>query len=227
MVIGDVVDTLAQLHAYWWQHPLIGGDTFSVGFWSRNVERFTQYHARRRASWERLYAQEQQWFPTELSTFYEHLLAHLEQHWQRYLLPRFIDQQGLTLCHNDAYFANFLVPNVGGAGDTYLIDWQSPTFDIGAYDLVNLCATFWTSAQRHKLDREMSILQRYHHGLMRNSVNGYSWEELLLDYRAGLIYWVLVPVQDGADGSAKEYWWPKMQCLIAAFQEWECEELLA
>ena len=43
---------------------------------------------------------------------------------------------------------------------------------------------------------------------------------------AGLIYWLLVPVQDCYGGSSKEYWWPKMQCLVAAFREWDCERLL-
>lgn len=49
---------------------------------------------------------------------------------------------------------------------------------------------------------------------------------MLLDYRHGLIYWLLVPVQDCYGGAGNEYWWPKMQCLVAAFQDWECERLL-
>lgn len=226
MVIGAVVDTLAQLHAYWWQHPLLAAETFAVGYWSRNADRFAQYLARRRYSWERLYAQEQAWFPAELRLFYEQLFDHLEVHWQRYLYPRFQTNENITLIHGDAYFANFLAPKVGATGRTYLLDWQSPSFDLGAYDLVNLVATFWTSQQRNQLDREMSILQRYHHGLLRHGVTNYSWEQLLTDYRAGLIFWLLMPVQDGADGAAKDYWWPKMQCLLAAFDEWECGRLL-
>ncbi|MEZ4868628.1 MAG: phosphotransferase [Caldilineaceae bacterium] len=226
LVIGAVVDTLAQLHAYWWEHPLLSRATFPVGFWSRNAERFALYLARRQNSWARLSAQHQDWFPAELRTLYENLFAHLHGHWERYLWPRFQAQAKLTLIHGDAYFANFLTPKEGATGRTYLIDWQSPGFGLGAYDLVNLCATFWSSAQRNQLDREMSILQRYHHGLLRHGVTGYGWEDLLTDYRSGLIFWLLMPVQDGADGAAKSYWWPKLQCLVTAYQEWECERLL-
>ena len=43
---------------------------------------------------------------------------------------------------------------------------------------------------------------------------------------AMLIYWLLVPVQDRYGGAGKAYWWPKMQCLVAAFQDWQCEALL-
>ena len=70
------------------------------------------------------------------------------------------------------------------------------------------------------------MLRRYHAVLQRNGVQDYAWDDLLTDYRTGLIFWLLMPVQDGYDGSGKEYWWPKMQCLVAAFREWHCEQLL-
>lgn len=71
-----------------------------------------------------------------------------------------------------------------------------------------------------------NILHRYHNALLAHGVEIYSWEDLLRDYQMGLIYWVLMPVQDCAGGSSRDYWWPKMQCLVAAFQEWGCEKLL-
>ena len=106
------------------------------------------------------------------------------------------------------------------------LHWQSPVVDIGGYDLANLCATFWTPEQRQEGQREQKILRRYHWALQSYGVQGYSWDDLIADYQAGLIYWLLVPVQDRRDGAPKEYWWPKMQCLAAAFREWRCETLL-
>ncbi len=47
----------------------------------------------------------------------------------------------------------------------------------------------------------------------------YEWDDILTDYKLGLIFWPLMPVQDGADGSRKEYWWPKMHSLAAAFRD--------
>jgi hypothetical protein len=132
----------------------------------------------------------------------------------------------LTLVHGDAYFANFLCPRPPATGPTYLLDWQSPEVDVGGNDLVNLCATFWTSEQRHQGQRELQILRRYYATLQAHGVSQYSWEDLRTDYQHGLIFWLLMPVQDAADGSHKDYWWPKMQCLVAAFQDWHCEELL-
>ena len=74
--------------------------------------------------------------------------------------------------------------------------------------------------------REQQILRRYHAMLQAQGVRDYAWGDLLTDYRTGLIYWLLVPVQDRYGGAGKDYWWPKMQCLVAAFREWDCADLL-
>ncbi|MDQ2998236.1 MAG: hypothetical protein M3R61_14460, partial [Chloroflexota bacterium] len=52
--IERVVDALAQHHAYWWDHALLTGTTFEIGYWSRNAERFGLYLQRRRISWDSL-----------------------------------------------------------------------------------------------------------------------------------------------------------------------------
>ncbi len=224
--IEAVVDALGQLHAYWWEHPLLQTDVFEVGYWSRNAERFEQYLQRRIASWESLIASESAWFPDYLRELYEQVIVYLPGYWERYVRSRFSTKTNLTLQHGDAYFANFLCPKVPGKAPTYLLDWQSYSFDIGGYDLVNLCATFWTPEQRHANQSEETVLRRYYAGLQAYGVKNYSWDDLLTDYRMGLIYWLFMPVQDRFGGSSKDYWWPKMQCITEAFQEWHCEDLL-
>jgi thiamine kinase-like enzyme len=225
-VITRVVDTLAELHAYWWGHPLLDTGQFPIGYWSYTLDRFTRYLEKRAAAWSRLMPAESSWFPLELRTLYEQLFARLPGMWERYLEPRFRATRHLTLIHGDAYFCNFLCPRPGADGSTYLLDWQSPSFDIGGYDLVNLCATFWTSEQRHEEQREDRILRRYLQTLQDHGVRDYGWDDLVIDYQLGLIFWTLMPVQDAADGSETAYWWPKMRCLTSAFAEWRCAALL-
>jgi|GEM_PF-661771 len=224
--IEPVIETLAHLHAYWWEHPLVETETFDVGYWSRNAERFEQYLQRRTTSWKSFLKQEGDWFPGDLRDLYDQVLGRLQHHWQHYLEPRFRARRNLTLTHGDAYFANFLCPQEPTPSATYLLDWQSPSFDIGGYDLANLCATFWTAEQRHEAQREETILHRYHTVIQAHGVKGYSWDDLVTDYKTGLIVWLFIPVQDCYDGASKDYWWPKMQCLVAAFRDWHCEDLL-
>ncbi len=68
------------------------------------------------------------------------------------------------------------------------MDWQSPSCDLAAYDLVNLLATFWTRDQRQEENREITLLRRYHQGLQSNGVQNHTWEDLMADYRAALIF---------------------------------------
>jgi len=224
--IDAVVDTLARLHAYWWDHPELGTGQFEVGYWNRNAERFQHYLARRRTAWDALAADEHAWFPAELRSLYERVLGQLSVHWEHYLKPRFEPRSKLTLVHGDSYFANFLCPRTPGTGATYLLDWQSPSVDLGGYDLANLIAAFWTSQQRNDDQREQRMLRRYYTGLQTHGVSDYTWDELVTDYQTGLIFWFLMPLQDRYDGALREYWWPKMQCVVAAFGEWQCETLL-
>lgn len=221
-----VVDTLAQFHAYWWEHSLLGTGVAQMGSWWQDQANYTHEIERREASWASLIAAERTWFPEHLQRLYEDALMGLPRLWEQHHEPRLATLHNLTLTHNDAYFANFLCPNEGTTGETYLIDWQGPAAGRGADDLANLMATFWTSAQRNEEQRETKILRRYLDVLQMHGVQNYTWEELLVDYRIGVIEWLFQPVQDRADGTGKEYWWPKLQCLAAAFQDLNCAELL-
>jgi thiamine kinase-like enzyme len=196
-----------------------------TGHWSADAARFDAYLTRRRAAWHRVRTTHADLLGSDLRRFYDRLLAALPRHWQADLQPRMAARADLTLLHGDAYACNFLVPRTT-PGETYLLDWQSPTFDIGARDLANLCATFWTRAQRREQDREQRVLDNYHEQLANRGVAGYSMANLLDDYRRALVAWVFVPVQDAADGSALSYWRPKMDCLVAAYQDWGCDQLL-
>jgi thiamine kinase-like enzyme len=224
--IRQVTEALARHHAYWWDRPLLHAGAFAVGYWSRDAERFRLYRERRRAAWDRLLAGAGSSLPADVRDRYDDVLGRLERHWARVLEPRFRTRTHLTLVHGDTYFPNFLCPRPGVTAETYLIDWQSPATDLAGYDLANLLATFWTREQRRAAQREQHILAHYHRTLVAHGVHGYSWEDLLADYRAGLIFWLLMPVQDGGDGAPQSYWWPKMQCVLAAFADWGCDELL-
>lgn len=159
--------------------------------------------------------------PEEVRSGYEACLKLLPRLWEKHLNPRFSSGKQLTLIHGDAYFSNFLVPRQR-PGSTYLIDWQSPQVHIWGEDLANLLATFWTRAQRQEGQREEQALRRFYQTLIAHGVSAYSWNELLRDYRLGLIDWLFMPVWDAANGSSRDYWWPKMHCLFQAFQDWEC-----
>jgi hypothetical protein len=194
------VTALALHHAYWWDHPELLTGRFEVGSWSRNLERAAAYATRRRAA-----SASVDWnlVEPEDADLCRQVLEHTEAHARAQLIPRFTAGRNLTLTHGDAYFTNFLCSHSGP--EAYLVDWQSPEVDQLGSDLALLLASFWTQQQRHEQSRELRCLQLYHQSLLDNGVSHYAWDDLVTDYRSGLLYWLLVPLQDAADGSPPAY----------------------
>jgi DNA-binding transcriptional MerR regulator/thiamine kinase-like enzyme len=224
--IDQVVDALARLHAFWWDNPLLRDGLFPLLDFNGDTTRWSAYEQHRTKSWESADADESNPVPSEAHRVVEQVYAGFGSHWYAYMKDRVGTRQNLTLMHGDTYFVNFLVPNDSAADGAVLLDWQCPTGNIGAFDLVNLCATFWTREQRKDCDREARILHRYHDGLVASGITDYTWDQLCEDYRAGIIYWLLVPIQDAHDGAAASYWQPKITCLAEAFDDWHCATLL-
>jgi hypothetical protein len=94
-------------------------------------------------------------------------------------------------------------------------------------DLVYLFATFWTNVQRHESDREARLLHHYHRILREAGVTGYSWDNLLTDYKLMVSYMIFDPMWNQTSGASKRYWWPKLWCLTEAYRNLGCAELLA
>jgi hypothetical protein len=74
---------------------------------------------------------------------------------------------------------------------------------------------------------ERYVLRRYHQRLVSAGVDEYSWDDLVLDYRTALVDWTLVAVHDASHGSARAYWQPTMGCLLDAYEDWGCADLLS
>jgi aminoglycoside phosphotransferase (APT) family kinase protein len=202
--LDAAVDALAALHAYWWRRD---SGPFEVASSCGDASRFDAYAQRRRQSWSRIESE----VPEPARSVYQSIVDGLDRFGER--LHRRRRTGPLTMVHGDAYLSNFLVPT-RGPGLGVLLDWQSPSIDIGALDLANMCATFWTREQRRGYEER--VLRRYHVALGQPD---YGYGDLLADYRIAVADWSLVPVQDAADGSHRDYWWPKMCCLLDAFDD--------
>lgn len=220
-----IVDALARFHAYWWQHPALGQEPLPLSGLYGDHAAYERFMGEISAEWAVFSETEGGAFPADLRALYEAAIPRLPDLWDRHLAARIPARRHVTLCHTDCYFNAFLCPR-DPAGTTYIIDWQGPMVEFAARDLNYLFANFWTSAQRREGQREERLLQRYHQGLLEHGVTGYAWADLLLDYRLMLIFRLFLPVWDAVNGSSRAYWWPKLQCLTAAYRDWRCAELL-
>ncbi|HCI78143.1 MAG TPA: hypothetical protein DHW02_00460 [Ktedonobacter sp.] len=224
--LHSVVETLAAFHAGWWEHPQLGTPPLALDSYFVDEEHFREYCQWLNQNWQSCLAAEGHWLPQDVISDINEILRLLPGAWERYLAKRFPTRHQLTLVHADAYLANFLVPYTYEGGRVYMMDWQGPWGGIGAYDLVMMCASFWTSAQRQENKREETMLRRYVAALQAHGVTNYTWDQLMEDYRLMVLVFLQVAIWDQTNGSVRDYWWPKLQCLMSAARDLDCVGLL-
>ncbi len=89
-----------------------------------------------------------------------------------------------------------------------------------------MCASFWTPTQRQENNREETMLRHYLAALHAHGVTNYTWDQLLEDYRWMVIIFLQVAIWDQTNGSKRDYWWPKLQCLVGAARDLDSLSLL-
>lgn len=225
-VLHEIVETLAAFHAAWWEHPQLGTGSIEIDFNFQDEAHFRDLCQEIDQNWQSCLVAEGNWLPQDVAHTINEINRLLPRAWECYLAKRFLSRHQLTVTHNDAYLANFLVPHTDGVGTTYMMDWQSPCTSIGAYDLVIMCAPFWTPAQRKENNREETMLRRYLAALSAHGVKDYTWDQLLEDYRLMIMFFLQVAIWDQTNGSVRDYWWPKLCCLLSAAQDHDSLGLL-
>jgi thiamine kinase-like enzyme len=224
--LEQMVDAIAGFHAYWWEHPQLGKGFGRLRTQLDGEDAYKQYTERREREWAIFLKTAGHLIPAETRELYEKVLSHFGALWDLYLADRFGPMRAVTLSNGDCYFIQFLCPKMLEESSTYLIDFDSVSANLPAYDLVYMFATFWTSDQRKERGREENLLRRYHHALQAHGVSGYSWDALLADYRLCVLYMIFDPVWDQTSGASEAYWLPKLRCLTGAFMDLDCIGLL-
>jgi thiamine kinase-like enzyme len=227
--LTQIITALAQFHAFWWEHPELGtgASIFAVRPWYRDAAFYGQHIARRQREWAQFRAAVGSTLPHAWQTHLTTALDGLPLLWERQLAPRILGRDQLTLSHGDCYLTQFLVPLAADDPQAVLVDFDSVSANFAAYDLAYLMPTFWTRAQRQDQQREEHLLRQYHTALKDAGVQGYSWETLITDYRLMITLMLFDPIWDQTSGAAERYWRPKLACLVAAYEDWHCAELLA
>lgn len=166
--------------------------------------------------------------------------AELEPHWPeaihaqyarhpQAIIERARDDNGFTLIHGDAGEHNILVPR-HGVRPVYIIDRQpfdwSLTTWLGVYDLAYVMVLDWEVEIRRRLEK--AVLRRYQEQLIKNGVQGYSWERLWDDYRLCAAMGVYIATEycrGGINERQVQYWLPMLQRSLTACDDLDCRAL--
>jgi hypothetical protein len=209
------IDTLACLHAFWWDHPRLGKD---IGSFPTPEERQRHWIDAEESTTAFMAALGDQ-LPRPWRATYERVLPALPGLFKRHATGR-----NLTLVHGDAHLGNFLFPKAAEAEKTYLIDWQFWHPTIGGTDLAFMMATDWEPDTRRHL--EEALMRRYYGQLLAHGVRDYQWEDCWDDYRLSVILVsIFIPVWRWAVFR----WPPELSTLnsaMTAFEDLKCSDLL-
>jgi thiamine kinase-like enzyme len=208
------VDTLAQIHAHWWEHPRLGAD-IGCFLTPAQVEKLAQDAA---SNYERLATAVGDRLSPEHRRIYAQLIATFPRPWLRLMSPR-----GLTLTHGDAHVWNFLYPRTQ-AGRAILIDWQLWHAHIGPRDLAYMMTLSWRPERRAQMEEK--LVRRYHQSLTAGGVKDYDWEQCWTDYRWSAIRNLFVPAWQWQQGMDTDLCWDRTLRGLHAFADLNCAELI-
>jgi hypothetical protein len=210
------VECMAQLHAYWWEHPQLGkeiGKLFDenklnafVGKVEKNVISFIDFLGNK--------------LPAERRKIYDRLLSSKYKIW-----GRLTDVAGLTVMHGDAHWWNLLYPHDTTKHRVCLFDWQLWHVDLGARDLAFMVALGGYSER--KATMEQSLIRHYHDSLIAHGVRNYTWDDCWNDYRWSAIRNLNIPVIQWSEGRDAALWQGNLERAMHAYEDLGCSELLS
>jgi thiamine kinase-like enzyme len=212
-----IMESLAQIHAHWWNHPQLG-KTIGAALSTSEAQ----------ASIDRLQAS----FAPFLDYLGDALLPAQRVAYEQILASSFLrrrtqrlqTQRMVTLIHGDAHTNNVMLPNDPVHGRAVLIDWHRWSIDVPLYDLAFLIALHWSAERRAALERP--LVRSYYDQLLRHGVANYTWEDCWMDYCESVIVMTLIPIGQFRRQMPPGVIWYGMEHSVAAFNDLACAELL-
>jgi hypothetical protein len=214
---GMAVDSLAAIHAFWWEHQRLGQD-IGRRHTAESLDEMIAWAAGNYGAWK---AQMGDRLPAERAALLDSVFAG----WPERRRERLIQGKGITLVHRDTHPLNFLYPRDGIDGGARIVDWQSWRVDTGTDDLAYMMACHWYPDYRARWERP--LVARYQRALAENGVGDYSWDACWYDYRASVIRCLFFLLGSWHPQRAASMWWERLEKGLLAFTDLGCGELLA
>jgi len=210
-----IVESLAKIHARWWNHPALGKSIGEALTSNQAAESLSRLHTS---------------LPHFLDYLGDALLPARREAYERILSSTFLHRRAdrlqnlerVTLIHGDAHTNNVMLPI--NEDDAVLIDWHRWSIDIPLIDVAFLIALHWSSPRRRHDER--LLIEHYHQTLLANGVDGYSFDDCWRDYRESVIIMTLIPIGQTRRGMPAGVIWYGTDNSMSAFDDLGCSDLL-
>ncbi len=212
-----IVEEIAAIHAFFWNHPKLDGNLFAMP--RDNETRMPQAKPpavieANAAFLEQQLAAFNDGFRAELDPTETGLLGALRKQW-RALFQQRVRSGNITLIHGDLHLLGNLFTSKTTDAIRF-IDWADCKPGLAPHDIAYCLISAPTP---DRITRDTSLLRRYHQQLLNRGITGYGWDQCLWDYRFSLLTNLLQCVLQRS-----LVWFRKTMAIIHV---WRCAELLS
>jgi hypothetical protein len=173
--VSQALDIAASMHSHWWNASSLSGLSWLASANAPRTGRYIKSHYDE--AWAAFDLAAGQYLPRAL----RRLGAGLGE-----VLPTVLDHLSsppVTLVHGDFQRANLFHSPDGRV--LAVGDWQVVERSRGAIDIAHFLVNSLEPAERKRTERD--ALQKYHESLILAGIDGYSREELWIDYRLAVL----------------------------------------
>ncbi|MFP6743166.1 MAG: phosphotransferase [Alphaproteobacteria bacterium] len=210
------VTALARIHGHWWKGDVSKSDEFGIDR-RLKLERFAGHLPNLVAEFLAFVGEAA---PLDRQEIVRSVCRRLPD----LLDSRLFGGLPITRNHGDPHFWNIMFAKDPARHGCIFIDWEDWQYNPPAFDLAYMMALHWYPD--HRARHEEHLLRTYHDALLREITTGYSWEQLMADYRLGHLHNFIVPLFQLNMGEPGEGWWPHVERLFLSYDDLDCGALL-
>jgi hypothetical protein len=225
------IDCLAELHAYWWNHPKLNEITrHSVVLCimkenSFNEKEIFKYFKNQNRDLKQFFLIQKIPFTDGISDKRKELFKTVFSLYPQLIYDR-MSRRNITLIHNDAHFWNFFYPkDINNEKlKACLTDWGTWGIGVGCQDLAFMIGIFLSPENRRSIEKD--LIKRYYNNLLKFGVENYSWDECYYDYKLLTLLNLFRIIDWWRRGALPKTWWPLFENSISTIEDLNCMELL-
>jgi Phosphotransferase enzyme family len=188
-ILELATDELVRLHAHWWNHEILEQPEFKIV--KHDPMQMAQVlapfgihlHAHQARVATKQFLEK---FAAAILPEEKLFLECLAQNWERLALERWKNFSHTTLIHADFHLlGNFFVPRDSNVTRAKIIDWGQYRRGLGCHDLAYMLTN--DELVEGRVERDLLLLERYHHGFQNLGIQDYAWLQCQSDFRFSVV----------------------------------------
>ena len=221
------IDCLAELHAFWWDHPKL--KELSKNSYVLYTFKENSFNEEEILTW---FNSQKETLKRFLNSFGVRISEKIKELFKKVfsLFPQKtterMKKENITVIHADPHFLNFFYPKdiTNQNSKAILSDWMIWSVGVGGQDLAYMIGLFFFPDYRYLTEKD--LIKRYHNDLSKYGIKDYSWDECWYDYKLFALLNLYRVIWWWSFGMPSWEWRIRLESSISTIEDLNCMELL-